>query len=59
MQHYLAALSHAIVLYCLNIWRGLSCFVITPQPFGECARQISIAEWNILELDSDLKILHL
>lgn len=41
MQHYLAVLSHTIVLCCLNIWRGVSCSVIALQPFGEHRRQIS------------------
>lgn len=41
MQHYLAILSHTIVLCCLNIWRGVSRFVIALQPFGEHRRQIS------------------
>lgn len=58
MQHYLAALSHTFVLYCLNIWRGLSCFVIALQPSGEHGRQISSAEWNSSELDSVSKNFH-
>lgn len=58
MQHYLAVLSHTIVLCCLNIWRGPSCFVIALHPLGEYGRQISSGEWNSSALDSDLKILH-